>query len=633
MSDLSTAEIPAANPDPGHTPATLNRRSFFSRLGSAAMSADTRWYPLQGLNDVVDGVLWGVWAESPDYLIAVGDNGVILVCDRDHWQRQASGTHLPLHAVWGLDRQQVWAVGWMGAICHYQQGEWRLLQGGKIDPQGKQFLNCRENQPLFGLWGDAPDNLWAVGDHGRITHFDGTAWQELDSGVDTHLRGVLGTADGTLLACGMQGLILRYDGTGWQRMETGSMSNFVRFWARNPNEIYAIGSQYNINANRFVGQIFRLQGNNWQEIPSHQALQRLRGISGDADSITLVGDQGSLYRLNEAYFETLDSGVSHDLLDVVQVGSDDTVIVGDFGTVLRSGHHAGQSTVAPDSLPAQPSGHWQTMPQSVTNRVLWSVWGATTNNVFAVGESGTIIHYDGVSWTSMPSPTTVHLHGIWGSSPKNVYAVGQIGTVLHYNGEQWQQVYRLPVDVTAVAITGFGPHDIFVVGDEGLILRYDGAQWERLSSGTKNALYGVWGMDPEHVLAVGDFGTVLRWNGKDWKAFNAGTENFLYSVWGDALDNIFIAGLSGTLAHFDGTSWSLQPTRLRADLLGVTGLPGQRPVAVGTLGTALSDTENGWVSEETNCDTGLRALWMAADGTAFAVGDKGTVLQRKPIVR
>ena len=61
-------------------------------------------------------------------------------------------------------------------------------------------------------------------------------------------------------------------------------------------------------------------------------------------------------------------------------------------------------------------------------------------------------------------------------------------------------------------------------------------------------------------------------------------------MWGDALDDVFAVGLSGTVMRFDGRRW----------------LPPER-----------SGTERG-----------QRAAWVAADGTAVAVGDGGAVVHR-----
>jgi hypothetical protein len=44
---------------------------------------------------------------------------------------------------------------------------------------------------------------------------------------------------------------------------------------------------------------------------------------------------------------------------------------------------------------------------------------------------GTIVHYDGASWKPMDPGTTGVLNGVWGSSANDVWAVGDDGTILH----------------------------------------------------------------------------------------------------------------------------------------------------------------------------------------------------------
>ena len=66
---------------------------------------------------------------------------------------------------------------------------------------------------------------------------------------------------------------------------------------------------------------------------------------------------------------------------------------------------------------------------------LTAVWGSSGSDVFAVGDLGTILHYDGSSWSAMSSGTTNDLWGVWGSSGSNVFAVGDFGTILHYGNE------------------------------------------------------------------------------------------------------------------------------------------------------------------------------------------------------
>ena len=52
------------------------------------------------------------------------------------------------------------------------------------------------------------------------------------------------------------------------------------------------------------------------------------------------------------------------------------------------------------------------------------VWGTSGTDVFAVGQGGTILHYDGTTWSEMESVAANCLHGIWGSSSTDVFAVG-----------------------------------------------------------------------------------------------------------------------------------------------------------------------------------------------------------------
>jgi hypothetical protein len=72
---------------------------------------------------------------------------------------------------------------------------------------------------------------------------------------------------------------------------------------------------------------------------------------------------------------------------------------------------------------------------SGTSNWLFGVWGSSGSNVFAVGDSGTILHYDGSSWSSMTSGTSNDLEGVWGSSGSNVFATGEGGTILHHSAD------------------------------------------------------------------------------------------------------------------------------------------------------------------------------------------------------
>lgn len=88
--------------------------------------------------------------------------------------------------------------------------------------------------------------------------------------------------------------------------------------------------------------------------------------------------------------------------------------------------------------PAGGGWKWQNpLPQGNSLR---GVWGSSGTNVLAVGESGTILRYNGSAWSPMTSGTTNPLYGFWGSSENNVFAVGGGGTILH-NSNTTKGVY------------------------------------------------------------------------------------------------------------------------------------------------------------------------------------------------
>jgi cysteine-rich repeat protein len=135
----------------------------------------------------------------------------------------------------------------------------------------------------------------------------------------------------------------------------------------------------------------------------------------------------------------------------------------DFG---RSG-----CTNACDGLSTVPCGDWNWRAQvSATSAGLIGVWGSGPEDVFAVGDAGTIVHYDGQDWKPMASRTRGRLIGVWGSGPEDVFAVGSFGAFLHYDGVSWLKLNSTTASVLN-AIWGDGKSS-FVVGDQGAIYHH-----------------------------------------------------------------------------------------------------------------------------------------------------------------
>ncbi len=589
------------------------------------------WRPVPTAGAGPSDVLWGVWCDGSGHALIVGDGGAIHRLKDGAWRREESGVREPLHAVAGFGPDTAVAVGWMGVVAHRDGAGWRRHGGGIVDPITRRYARTRANTPLFGLWASSPDDVWAVGDEGRVCRFDGAAWHEVDCPTDAHLRAVVRHPDGTLMVAGAQGTVLTLRDGGWTRMRTGTSTHLTGLHADGDGTVYATGGRFNARRNGFAGALLRLRGGAWTALDCDEPLPRLRAVARVGEETLAIGDHGTVARVEGDRLVTERADTRRDLYALAAAGGRRALCVGDGGAVVE------RTTVPAAALPALDAGAapvgraspWEAVGGCPTDRVLWSVWG-DGDQVVAVGDEGAIVAFEGGRWLTHPAPSPLHLHGVWGRRADQVYAVGDFATVIEFDGSRWREIHRLGMDVSAVAVAGFGPHDLFVVGDEGLILRSDGVGFERVDARTRDALYALWGMDADHVLAVGDFGAVLRWNGREWRSFAAGTEAFLYGVGGRALGDVVVVGLSGTTAHFDGRRWSRRATGTTADLLGVAPLDDTRWIAVGTRGTALVWDGGAWTEEDTGTEAGLRAVWVAADGTAFAVGDSGTVRRRSP---
>jgi len=94
------------------------------------------------------------------------------------------------------------------------------------------------------------------------------------------------------------------------------------------------------------------------------------------------------------------------------------------------------------------------------------VWASSANDVFVVN-TDFILHWNGSAWR-----LTGHswfLHGVWGRSSSDVFAVGINGTIVHYNGRSWTEM-NSGTDASLTAISGHGDK-VFAVGDR-VIMRY-----------------------------------------------------------------------------------------------------------------------------------------------------------------
>ncbi len=139
-----------------------------------------------------------------------------------------------------------------------------------------------------------------------------------------------------------------------------------------------------------------------------------------------------------------------------------------------------------------------------------AVAGSAPDNVFIVGDQGTILHWDGMALVPEASGTLANLRGVAVIDQTLVYAVGEQGTLLRRDNGVW--LLDVPVSTAALnAVDGTSTYAV-AVGEQSTILSYSEGTWGPIADAPANNYYDVsFASDGCHV--VGGQGIVVR---VDW---------------------------------------------------------------------------------------------------------------------
>ena len=113
-----------------------------------------------------------------------------------------------------------------------------------------------------------------------------------------------------------------------------------------------------------------------------------------------------------------------------------------------------------------------------------------------------------------PTPLADWLYDIGGTGANDVYACGEKGTMLHFDGTSWT-AQDMGTTSAIIAFHEDG-NTLYAVGHGGHIWRNTSGSWEGLTSGTRENLYGV-GKFGDDIYACGANGTLLRLSGSSWQ--------------------------------------------------------------------------------------------------------------------
>jgi hypothetical protein len=269
------------------------------------------------------------------------------------------------------------------SAMHWDGNEWKLK---RIKTNACGGVDYPPIQAIFAF--SSNDILFAHID-GSISHFNGTEFNN-DCSLITQLNGsankMWGKSRDDFYVVSRNGFLAHFQNGSWSRIETGTDLDFYDIWGdynstNGEYEIIAVAAKEFVTYDK---KIFRVTGNSIQNIRTDSIPYSIHGI---------------WFKNGKKYF-----------------------IAGDG---LYSKNNINSST------------EWEWLHPDVTNYYLYAIKGKDTNDLFACGAFGEIIHFNGNTWKSFIQETSINgslnnidfkknlIVAVGYASPKAVITIGK----------------------------------------------------------------------------------------------------------------------------------------------------------------------------------------------------------------
>ena len=206
-----------------------------------------------------------------------------------------------------------------------------------------------------------------------------------------------------------------------------------------------------------------------------------------------------------------------------------------------------------------------------------------------------IIHWDGISWKNVTSPSDGVLTSIRMENSSYGWAVGFGGLILRWDGADWTSV-ETPVNSPLESVDVVNANDAWAVGSHpaysavNFALHWNGTNWNTEKSSNAVGTKTLWSIDmlnSNDGWAVGDSGLIIRWNGTVWTSVASPTTKHLFSVDMISSTDGWAVGSDGAIIHWDGTSWNIVASPTGSWLMSISMLSATDGWIVGADGTIL----------------------------------------------
>lgn len=462
---------------------------------------------------------------------------------------------------------------------------------------------------LNAVWAFADNDVWAAGNRGWFQTWNGDLWSDLAppaAAKDELLSGIWAFARSDVwMSSGSSSAAHHWDGSKWKSYSGVPVR---RLWGPAPNDVWGVGSGGG-------SSIFHWDGTNWMPLTAPAGTGVLFGVWGsDASHVWMVGEAASGVYWDGSTLTRLPTNATEMHAVWAAPSSGTAWAAGRVGTIQRC---------------TAPCAQWISEPK-LTDEYLYDIAGAASDDIWAVGDRGTILHWDGSQWKlRVAEGISSTLQSVRVRSANDVWIAGEGGTVLHWDGVT---IRRRSGGIPSFnAIWGKTANDIWAVGRAGAIYHYDGSVWRPSSAGVDNELTGIWGSSSssENDLWVVGHGVLLHGDGKQWQKLESPLvpviPTDIPTVWAQDRKTVVVALRSGEYLNFDGSVWTVKQSGLTTDIRALDGTGPNNIWAAAVGGTVAQWDGVSWTNRMAPAPSStvqvpsIRVfsesdVWLAADG-------------------
>lgn len=510
--------------------------------------------------------LESIWGSSPTDVWAAGSEGKVFRFDGTEWTLMTTEAAGDLRAIHGFSGSDVYAAGSAGEVAHWDGSAWTVT-------------GLTGSPDLYCIWGLTTDQVFAGGAFGEIFMFDGSSWKQQTVPVSDFIGGFCGFASDAVYAAGSEGNILKYDGSEWSVENSGGSVGFVDICALAEDNIYVSGVQ---DWQR-PACIYHFDGVTWEWININFGKELFinRCVCPlDADTLlagcwtsellTIEGTTGYTHFSGPRFTLNAVWGDSADNL-VFACGMDPTLTgyayrwngsaLEDMGLPATAGVQHGVWSPGNGTYYFVGQDCWEYSDQTFSpipelgDHTMYDVFGFDATSIFACGRRGTVMFYDGTTWSELEKPSAAFenpLNSLWGPSPDAVYIAGD-GCILFWDGNVMKVMHEPQEEI--LDIWGRSTDDVYAVGTNDTILHWDGNTWSSMASGYDLQHYFIKEFGTRLMISSYDYWGhetyILIWNGTGWDRINGNQLWILRELWSEDNDKIYCCGHEASLRLWD----------------------------------------------------------------------------------